>query len=231
MLSRFISLTDADSILRFAETWGVLALQLPETGGTVLRPGRDMKDEGCEPIAAWRYYIRRVRAVLNIAAAIKQKKLGDLADWEQIGTVVPLGHYTRAKHEALQALFAQHKFGMGWHVLVQQDTLDENLANARVVLAGEISAWLDCWKPGRPRGISDFVLQWSQSQARWELLIDFHGLLFPAIAFQLALVVAEADSLYSCSGCGLPYVRARDRKRPKRGCANYCAGCAEKRSG
>jgi hypothetical protein len=40
-------------------------------------------------------------------------------------------------------------------------------------------------------------------------------------------VLADADSLYSCSGCGIPYIRPRERKRPKSGWANYCARCSE----
>ena len=62
---------------------------------------------------------------------------------------------------------------------------------------------------------------------RWELQIDYHQQLFPAIALQLGLVVAGADSLFLCSGCGVPYVRPRERKRPKPGWANYCDACSE----
>ena len=56
---------------------------------------------------------------------------------------------------------------------------------------------------------------WIDDQQRWDLQIDYHGFLFAAIGLQLALVVAEAESLYSCSGCGVPYIRAREKKRPK----------------
>ena len=31
------------------------------------------------PVAAWQYYTRRAAAVLNVAAALKQNKLGDLS--------------------------------------------------------------------------------------------------------------------------------------------------------
>jgi transposase-like protein len=57
--------------------------------------------------------------------------------------------------------------------------------------------------------------------------IDYHGLLFAAIALQLALVIADADSLYSCSGCGMPYIRPREKRRPKPGWANYCTRCSD----
>ena len=227
LLNQFIGLTDAKSILRFAHTWGVLALAPVAGGGKMLRPGREIQEEGSEPIAGWQYYARRAAAVLNIAAALKQNKLGDLADWEQIGAFLRLGQWGPEQKEAFDAALVRHTFGMGWRGIVRQGTHEENLENAREVIAGEISAWLDCWKSGRPSGISDLALWWNQERGQWELRIDFHGLLFAALAMQLALVVADADSLYSCSGCGRPYLRARERKRPKRGWGNYCEACVK----
>ena len=56
--------------------------------------------------------------------------------------------------------------------------------------------------------------------------VDYHGFLFAALALQLALSLAGAESLYTCSGCGFPYVR--ELKRPKPGTANYCPKCSEK---
>jgi len=75
-LKQFIRLTDGESILQFAKTWGVLKL----VGKKVLRPGRIKIEAGREPVAAWQYYARRAAAVLNVAAALKQNKLGDLSD-------------------------------------------------------------------------------------------------------------------------------------------------------
>jgi predicted SprT family Zn-dependent metalloprotease len=70
-------------------------------------------------------------------------------------------------------------------------------------------------------------LRWRHDLKRWDLQIQYHGLLFPAIALQMMLVIADTDNLYCCSGCGTPYIRARERKRPKRGWANYCEACCE----
>ncbi len=69
-------------------------------------------------------------------------------------------------------------------------------------------------------------MRWNGIQQRWDIQIDYHGLLFAAIALQLALVVANADSLFTCSGCAVPYIRPRERKRPKSGWANYCDQCS-----
>ena len=74
------------------------------------------------------------------------------------------------------------------------------------------------------QGFSDFSVQWNPSSERWELLVDYHGFLFQALAMQLALSIAGSDSLYTCSGCGAPYVT--ELKRPKPGTANYCPKCS-----
>lgn len=49
--------------------------------------------------------------------------------------------------------------------------------------------------------------------------------LFAALAAQLLLALTRSDSLYICASCGLPYVRSRQKRRPKRGQRNYCSDC------
>jgi hypothetical protein len=110
---------------------------------------------------------------------------------------------------------------MGYYVIP-----DVSIENLRETIAAEIGHWLDCWKKDTKSGVSDFALRWIDDHGRWELRMDYHGLLFAAIALQLALVVADVDSLFTCSGCGIPYIRPRHRKRPKTGWANYCDRCA-----
>jgi hypothetical protein len=183
--------------------------------------------EGIEPIAAWQYYSRRAQAVLQIAAALKQNKLGDLDDWSRIGILIPGSGYTKAHRELLEAAILRPNYGMRYSVFAMGKSAEEGIKRAREVIAGEVGHWLNCWKEEHTTAVSDFALQWDQVQGRWDLQIDYHGLLFAAIALQLALVVADADSLYSCSGCGVPYIRPRERKRPKTGWANYCDQCAK----
>jgi len=224
MLDQFVRLTDPESILRFARSWGVLRL----AGTKVLRPGRGDMYEGIEPIAAWQYYSRRAQAVLQIAAALRQNKLGDVSDWSMIGILVPKGGYTKRHEQLLDAAMVRQHFGMGFTVFIMTDSPEHNVERARGFIAAEVGYWLDCWKKENTIGVSDFALRWSDVQRRWDLQIDYHGFLFAAIALQLALVVADADSLFTCSGCALPYIRPRERKRPKSGCANYCAECSTK---
>ena len=229
MLDQFIRITDADSVLRFAENWGVLGFD----GGKVLFPAREYySGGGTEPVSAWQYYARRASAVLNVAAALKQGKLGDIQDWREFSLpVTPVDDkIDPATRDAIRTGSDRHaKMGLGFsfHLAWMEDPIDSELTAiiARRTLAQEVTKWLECWKLGRTDRLSDLVLQWNEVTDKWELGITYHGFLFPAIALQLALVVADIDSLFTCSGCGIPYVRPRESKRPKSGWANYCGQC------
>lgn len=225
MLDEFVRLSNANSVLRFAKNWGVLAL----SGENVLRPGREPKSRaGTEPISAWLYYARHAKALLNIVASLKENRMGDMSDWNDFATFIPEGRgVTPENREALQSAAERMKFGLRFSAIRVGATFEENVQYARSLVAREIEHWLDLWKVGRAEGLSDFALRWDDTHRRWDLQIDYHGLLFAAIALQLALVVADADSLYSCSGCGIPYIRPRGRKRPKSGWANYCNDCSK----
>ncbi len=224
MLTEFVALHQAKSsevILRFARDWGVLML----TGGKSPRPCGEAMAEGIEPIAAWRYFSRRAAAVLNIAAALKDGKLGDLADWGVIAAVHAGGE--EAEEESFNSAVERHKYGMGFLIDIPRGRQHQSAVDqGRDLLANEVGQWLRFWKAGRIRGLSDFSLHWSPTAQKWQLRIEYDGYLFAAIALQVALVVAEADSLYTCSACGIPYIRTK--KRPKAGWANYCDTCIER---
>ena len=238
MLNQFIRLNTADSVLRFAQEWGTLALSGnlwagPDPGGRYYLPARQSMKEGIEPVSAWQYYSKRARSVLAVAAALKLGRLGDMSDWGEFAALLTEPSQLERVMQWFEERLPRHHFGLGITVVVGYGTTEERVENARGSIASEISAWLDCWKtkgtkePKDSQGhISDFALRWIEDQQRWDLQIDYHGLLFPAIALQLALVVADADSLYGCSGCGVPYIRPRERKRPKSGWANYCDQCS-----
>jgi hypothetical protein len=221
MLTEFVALHQAESpkeILRFARDWGVLVL----TGGKSPRPCGEAMAEGVEPITAWKYFSRRAAAVLNIAAALKDGKLGDLADWGVIAALQAGGE--EAEEESFKSAVERHKYGMGFLVDIPRGRQHQSAVDqGRDLLANEVGQWLRFWKAGRSRGLSDFSLRWLPDAKKWQLQIEYEGYLFAAVALQLALVVAEADSLYTCSACGLPYIRTK--KRPKVGWANYCDTC------
>lgn len=219
LLNQFVGLWNKSprEILRFAKEWGVLVLK----GDKEVRPCGEGVSCGREPLAAWRYYSRRACAVLNIAAALRKDppQLGSLDDWNEIAV-------DRKKPEALHLGMGRHAytpFGMGFGSMPEarpQYSLTA-IDGAREAIASEVQLWMTFWKDDRLHGVSDFRIDWDGR--RWNLKVDYHGFLFAAIALQLALVLADADSLYSCSGCGRPYIR--DKKRPKPGCDNYCENC------
>jgi transposase-like protein len=214
-INDFLKLKDASpaSILAFAQKWGVLVL----TNENTPRPCGESMLSGAESIDAWRYYAGRATAILNIAAAVTRGKLGDLDDWRALG-------YASEDSEEIGRAVGCHRFGLPMWPPPQwsRDPLDA----ARDCIAREVEAWFSFWKDRKSYGLSDFGMAWNPDAKRWELRINFHGFLFAAIAMQLALVIAEADSLYSCSGCGMPYIRTK--KRPKAGSANYCDSCTAK---
>jgi DNA-directed RNA polymerase subunit RPC12/RpoP len=220
-LNEFVRLwsEDTSAILKFAKKWGVLAIM--STGGTepVYKPCAEASPEGSDPIAAWKYYSRRANAVLNIAAALRQDKLGDLGDWSVIALLDD-------KPESFGAAAGEHKYGMGWYLFPKAAPNRSVLDRARNVIATEMTLWLSFWRADRMQGLSDFSVEWNPRSARWELQVDYHGFLFAALALQMALSLAGAESLYTCSGCGSPYVR--EIKRPKPGTANYCPKCSAK---
>src|ERR1035438_7230308 len=124
--------------------------------------------EGIEPIAAWQYYCRRAQAVLQIAAALKQNKLGDLSDWDRIGILVPSGGYVKKHEELLQAAILRPHFGMVYSVFSLDKSPEQNVKLARQFIADEIGHWLDCWKEGKTTSVSDFALHWNEREQRWE---------------------------------------------------------------
>lgn len=232
MLNQFVRVKDADAALSFARQWGVLALSGNlwsghDSAGEYYLPGRQSMEEGVEPVTAWQYYSKRAQAVLNVAASLKQGKLGDMGDWSEFAVFFSEPGQYEAAFEFAKSAIHRHVFGLGFGVFRLEGTNEERQKHAREVVAGEITNWLDCWKKDSTSRISDLALHWRADQQRWALQIDYHGLLFPAIALQLALVLAAADSLFSCSGCGMPYSRPRERKRPKSGYANYCEVCTD----
>jgi hypothetical protein len=92
----------------------------------------------------------------------------------------------------------------------------ENPAEARSELARRAEGWVyDC----------GFSVRWNSKQRRFELEIDYRSSMLNAVGLQFALTVSNSDSLYICSGCGLPYPRRSEKRRPKAGQANFCDEC------
>lgn len=213
LLDDFVKLAEApaSAILQYARKWGLLFLDeqgrpctkahqtLPASAGMTLPRS--------EPLAAWRYYSRRARAVLNIAAHLQQGKCGHASDWAALDAVADrIGPVAMAEIErrGLLALYAT--------VGCPQEP-KASLASRRRFLAWELMLWLELTRPS---------LTLKANQDSWQMEIAYNGCLLAAIALQLALTVAGARTLFTCSGCGMAYIRARAAKS---GQANFCPQC------
>jgi hypothetical protein len=157
---------------------------------------------------------------------LKEGKLGDVSDWDQF-----VKFYDNTNPQGamdwVEKNLDEQIYGLPFSVHRTGTSREARLTDARHAIANEVNDWLDCWKKERTGRISDLSLYWAEDQKKWSVQVEYHGQLFPAIALQLALVLADADSLFNCSGCGMPYIRPRERKRPKSGWANYCEQCSK----
>jgi hypothetical protein len=159
----------------------------------------DFDLQGAELLEDWWTLSRKACAFLNIAAALNYGRHGESRDWQLVDLSagpVRLGNASAETPSAPHRITeARQRF---------QWAFEEWLALARITL-GLVSS--------------------TASKFRWRTEIDYHGRLFSAIVLQLLLTVVQADSLYLCSGCGLPYGRPKEWKKPNQGEANFCIEC------
>jgi predicted RNA-binding Zn-ribbon protein involved in translation (DUF1610 family) len=213
MLDEFVALCELrpPAIVQFAKRWGVLYL---DCAGRPCQPGVAAQKESVE---AWMYYSRRARAVLNIGASLSCGKLGSLDDWAALrgtasraaGFVEEICEYSFFTPRVFRREypFDSKNFDHPDYVrTIEQDWY---------VLSFELYIWLKLARVG--------FIAWPAGGHGCVIQLDFNGCFLSFIALQLALTVADTDSLFTCSGCGVPY--ARTKKRPKRGNANFCPKC------
>ncbi|MCX6625645.1 MAG: hypothetical protein NTY38_32200 [Acidobacteria bacterium] len=175
-----------------------------------------------EPLETWCYYSKRAYSVLNIAAALKLDRPGVLDDWENL---------RGAKKRNLPVIREMHRgfpfrtvLGFGKEYPFDcngfgKPEFERSAKTERFMLMGELMYWLTM---GRVRFVVFPV------EKGWNLEVHFFGGLLGAVAMQLALLVANIDALYTCSGCGRVYGRPEDQKRPNPGQANFCPQCRDK---
>ena len=163
------------------------------------RPLFDWTADGREPIYLWRELSEKACALLNIAAALNRKRPGTAPDW------------------AILDPFIDPTFPKDSNPVVAP-YLPHGLAAARQAFNLKFDAWL------RFARIS-FGVAFESKRSAWKTEIDYGGRLFSALVLQLLLVVVNADSLYFCSGCGLPYARAQEKRTPRPGQRNFCNEC------
>jgi transposase-like protein len=159
------------------------------------KPSSHWIPEGREHLELWCLISRRACAVLNIAAALAQGELGPAEDWNVIDS-------------SLDASFPKSKNRFTRH----------GLSAARMHFQWELEVWAEL-------GRITLSIRRDNRRNAWVTEIDFGSRLFAVLALQLLLTVADADGLYNCDGCKLPYARPRQLKRPKPGQSNFCPQC------
>lgn len=212
LLDRFIVLWQKRprDIISFAEKWGPLKI---DAEGNPLQA-----QSGSEPLAAWRFLSRRVYATLRIAKALENDGTGGEEDWALLST--NWTHSTEGPVAAPSRLFA----AMGNHLRWEFDDrpgkggFQNPVEYAKATVASEVSGWLQ-------KFMVTMRMEW---KPRWQLEMYYQGRMLGAVALQLALAVADAESLFTCNGCGRPYIRSKQRK-PNAGQANFCSECAGRR--
>lgn len=234
-LNDFLRLAEApsDAFLRFARKWGVLNLSAPSGRLGIIRPCT-LSENGEEPISAWRYFSNRAAAILVVVSYLKQGKAAPAEQWNQFR--LPEEYFSQVSPERshLEQFESLVKYGLsGHHFTPPPDRFRregpaayraEYRRRERQIVASELNAWLALNNEhSNLRRKPDFQVQWNSDKDGWELRIDYDGFLFRALAWQLALAACGARALYSCSGCGAPYIRTRHA--PRRSKANFCEQC------
>lgn len=226
MFNEFVSLYTSVHVhaLPFARKWGPLRIGMDGKFNPLSLSGE-------EPIEAWRFFSQRAACVLYITECLKPVPLrhieeldyGDEPALREEWTETPLPEYWGALSDP-EALVNRRTnkqfFGMPNHALRRpiihpDDSITWGApVNPRSIIASELTAWMKRF-PIR------LGLMWRAKEWRLETFHD--GSILNAITLQLLRAVVGADNLYRCSGCRLPYVRAR--RKPNPGQANYCRRC------
>jgi hypothetical protein len=132
-----------------------------------------------------------------------------MARYSTAGPIDPPNELFRALGNHLRWEFDDRPGKGGFHNAIEY---------GKATVAGEVSGWLQ-------KFAVSMKMEW---EPRWQLEMYYQGRMLGAVALQLALAVANAESLFTCNGCGRPYIRPKQRK-PNAGQANFCFECAGRR--
>ena len=209
MITPFVKLADAkpDAIARFARRYGVF-------GAAQLRTDAPTQDDDIL------FRGQRWRVSTN---------LHDGPEWEPLELWRQLSRTARAMlliAAQLNNRPPERGDPADWRILgIEFDPKRNKVEDARFMLWCVVNDWLALGRVG----LRMWPHNWSERQF-WETEIHFGGgyNLFGAVALQMMLVIAGEDALYTCSGCGLPYIPAG--RRPKRGQNSYCEDCGLERA-
>ena len=221
LLEQFVHLWERspEQILAFARKWGVLFL---DKDGWPCRKFlyNPYGVQVPEPIERWRHFSHRAYAVLNIAAKLAQGKLGEDADWNPLSAIsIPGVRRHLEQWGGLQGYWITEHGGPGYLKACAERHLNRTPEFERIFLWQEMLFWLKVTDVGfllLPK--DDFA------SGRWQVFADYKRSMLGAVAMQLALTISKAETLYTCSECGIEHPRKR---APKPGQAIYCDMCRE----
>jgi DNA-directed RNA polymerase subunit RPC12/RpoP len=209
MLDSFVRLDrgSAREVLRFARRWGVFGLcevrqDAPESNQDIAMDGR-----------RWRVSM----------------------DVPLIGEPISFWHMAARELRALLNIAAAAKLGRkgdpsDWRILgCPFDPTRDKIQDARFLVQSYLNEWIEL---GRVR--LRIESRHGYNVADWDVQTHYDGFyqLFGALALQVVLVVSNADALYSCAGCGYPYIRSKAvwKRNPKPDQASYCRNCGHGRA-
>ncbi len=208
LLDRFVRLASAsdDTVLRFAEKYGVVALCAKHRDPLSNRRHvvADWASPKCAmlgganpyvPIAWYRGFARWARSILNLAERIHDGNPGGSADWE---FVYP--GYSDIRNKGFGRSFKP--VGLSERDVVQAD---------REVLAQMLDWWLS-------EVDARLHFQWDWNDPRPRVSLNA-GSLPGAIVVSLVFAVGRSGGLAICTSCGIVYSPER---QPAKGRRNYC---------
>jgi hypothetical protein len=211
-LLQFAKVETPAEVVEFAKKYGVLgAKQLPADSPRVVNELRTRKTRWCvsavggvedrEPLALWFMLARQARAVLRIGSVLQGRTRSRMIE--------------PGSDEDWQALDGSNA-----------PRGPEELEDSQFWLMHVVNEWLRSGQVGFRLGVTKF----SRERVKWTVEIgcgDGWYNLFGHLALQLFLMVARVgrDKLYTCSGCGFPYLR--EKKAPRAGQDNFCPDCTD----
>jgi hypothetical protein len=146
MLNEFVALCKKPplAVVSFAKQWGVLATTKHN------RPCAEGATSGRDSIQAWRFYSSRALAVLNLIAAIKLGKIGDIQDWKALGVTDDSTEELERVTSDLSRFPLPQLMGMG---------LPKTKYHACTAIAQEVNEWMTVWREQRIHAVSDFRVE------------------------------------------------------------------------
>ncbi len=207
LLASFIKLgssDDSDSLLTFAQKWGVLGICKHNYPYTHNQPAGQIEvcyplgwdeqygwiSEFREPLSAWKFYSRQAGAILSMITKVNQGS----------------GPSERDLAIATDPLNSDYD-------LLPDKPSNEDASVSKFIIADYVNRWLQ---------LGNVHLSTSWLKRSPAVHLDYNNRLFGALAVQLMMAFYR-QGFVVCSSCGKTY--NRKGRRPKNGQRNYCPRC------